>query len=104
MEEKLTDLFHCMRRKEAIHKCSMMRPSIIHLYKRKRNTKVSDNHRGISLLSVVGKILARILLNRLNEHLVQTGLLPERRCGFRKDRGTIYMIFTARQLQEKCKE
>ena len=72
--------------------------TIIHLFKRK------GNHGGISLLSVAGKILARVLLNRLNEHLEWSGLLPESQCGFRKNRGTIDMIFTARQLQEKCQE
>ena len=78
--------------------------TIIHLFKRKVNPQVCDNHRGISSLSIAGKILARVLLNRLNEHLEQSGLLPESQCGFRKDRGTIDMIFTARQLQEKCQE
>ena len=78
--------------------------SIIHLYKRKGNPQVCDNHRGISLLSIAGKILAKILLNRLNARLDQAGLIPESQCGFRKDRGTIDMIFTARQLQEKCQE
>ena len=78
--------------------------TIIHLFKRTGNPQVCDNHRGISLLSIAGKILARVLLNRLNEHLEQSGLLQESQCGFRKDRGTIDMIFTARQLQEKCQE
>ena len=78
--------------------------SIIHLYKRKGNSQVCDNHRGIFLLSIAGKILAKILLNRLNAHLDQAGLIPGSQCRFRKDRGTIDMIFTARQLQEKCQE
>ena len=103
MAEKLTELFHCMWRKEAIPQ-EFKDASIIYLYKRKGNPQVCDNHRGISLLSIAGKILAKILLNRLNVHLDQTGLIPESQCGFRKDRGTIDMIFTARQLQEKCQE
>ena len=103
MAEKLTELFHCMWRKEAIPQ-EFKDASIIHLYKRKGNPQVCDNHRGISRLSIAGKILAKILLNRLNAHLDQTGLIPESQCGFRKDRGTIDMIFTARQLQEKCQE
>uniref|UniRef100_A0A8C7Z6H7 Reverse transcriptase domain-containing protein n=1 Tax=Oryzias sinensis TaxID=183150 RepID=A0A8C7Z6H7_9TELE len=77
--------------------------SIIHLYKRKGNRQACDNHRGISLLSIAGKILAKLLLNRLTAHLDQ-GLLPESQCGFRKKRGTIDMVFAARQLQEKCQE
>ena len=56
------------------------------------------------LLTIAGKILARVLLNRLNEHLESSGLLLESLCGFRKDRGTIDMIFTSRQLQQKCEK
>ena len=97
-----------MWRKEAIPQ-EFKDASIIYLYKRKRNPQVCDNHRGIPLLSIVGKIivgkiLTKILLNRLNVHLDQKGLNPESDCGFRTDRGTIDMIFTARQLQEKCQE
>ena len=103
MAEKLTELFQCMWRKEAIPQ-DFKDASIIHLYKRKGNPQVCDNHRGISLLSIAGKILAKVLLNRLNAHLDQAGLIPESQCGFWKDRGTIDMIFTARQLQEKCQE
>ena len=106
--EKLTELFHIMWRKEAIPQ-EFKDATIIHLFKRKWNPQVCDNHRGISLLSIAGKILARVLLNRLNNHLERSGLLPESQSGFRKNRGTIdmiftYMIFTARQLQEKCQE
>ena len=90
--EKLTELFHIMWRKEAIPQ-EFKDASIIHLFKRKGNPQVCNNHRGISLLSIAGKVLARVLLNRLNEQL---GLLPESQCGFRKNRETIDMIFTAR--------
>ena len=55
-------------------------------------------------MSIAGKILARVLLNRLNEHLERSGLLLESQCGLRKNRRIIDMIFTARQLQEKCQE
>ena len=92
-----------MWRKEAIPQ-DFEDSSIIHLYKRKGNPQVCDNHIGISLLSIAGKILAKILLNRLNAHLDQAGLIPESQCGFGKDRGTIDMILTARQLQRKCQE
>ena len=103
MAEKQTELFQCMRRKDAIPQ-DFKDASIINLYKRKGNPQVCDNHRGISLLSIAGKILAKLLLNRLNVHLDQTELLPESQCGFRKDRGTIDMIFTIRKLQENCQE
>ena len=55
-------------------------------------------------MTIIGASLARVLLNPLNEHLEQSGLLPESQCGFRKDRGTIDIIFTVKQLQEKCQE
>ena len=99
---ELTELFHIMWRKEAIPQ-EFKAATSIHLFKRKGNPQDCDNHRSISLLSIAGKILARVLLNRLNEHLEQSGLLPESQCGFRKDRGTIDVIFTARQLG-KCRE
>ena len=100
---KMTGLFHTMWTKEAIPQ-DFKDALIIHLFKRKRNSHLCDNHRGISLLSIAGRVLARLLLNRLNGHLEQAGLLPESQCGFRKDRGTIDLIFTERQLQEKCQE
>ena len=68
MAEKLTELFHCMWRKEAIRQ-EFKDVSIIHLYKRKGNPHVCDNYRYISLLCIAWKILAKIMLNRLNVHL-----------------------------------
>ena len=100
--EKLHQLFQLIWHHETVPQ-DFKDASIIHLYKRKGNRQVCDNHRGISLLSIASKILARVLLNRLIVHLEQ-GLLPESQCGFRKERGTIDMVFAARQLQEKCQE
>ena len=76
---------------------------IVHLYKKKGDKSDCNNHRGISLLSVAGKIMARLLLDRLVAHLTEK-ILPESQCGFRSGRGTIDMVFSARQIQEKCRE
>lgn len=77
--------------------------SIIHLYKNKGARNVCDNHRGISLLSVAGKILARVILNRIIDKIVP-GVYPESQCGFRSGRGTVDMVFALRQVQEKARE
>ena len=77
---------------------------IVHIYKRKGDITCCDNHRGISLLVIAGKILARIMLNRLQKHVDNADIIPESQCGFRPRRGTNDMIFSVRQLQEKCRE
>ena len=100
--QKLTELFQNMWSEGTIPQ-EIKDASIVHLYKKKGNRQSCDNHRGISLLAISGKILARVLLNRLINHL-EDGLLPESQCGFRSGRGTVDMIFAARQLQEKCLE
>ncbi|BHF68704.1 hypothetical protein SprV_0301174300 [Sparganum proliferum] len=100
--DHLTALFHEMWRQGEVPQ-DFKDATIVHLYKRKGNRQLCDNHRGIFLLNIARKIFARILLNRLNNHLEQ-GLLPESQCGFRRHRGTMDMIFAARQLQEKCQE
>ena len=61
-----------------------------------------DNWRGISLLDVVGKVVARVLQERLQK--LAEDQLPESQCGFRKGRGCTDMFFTVRQLVEKSWE
>ena len=63
---------------------------IVPVFKKGRR-KDSGNYRGISLLSTAEEILARILLNRLNERIVPH-IVPETRCGIRSGRGTVDMI------------
>jgi hypothetical protein len=98
--EKLHEIFLQMWQQESIPQ-DFKDASKVPLYKRNGNRPNCDNHRGISLLSIAGKILARIILTV--SHLDQ-GLLPESQCGFRKERGTIDMEFEERQLAEKCQE
>ena len=69
---------------------------------KKGDLRHCDNWRGISLLDVVGKILARIVKERLEG--IAESVLPESQSGFRKGRGCVDMIFIARQLVEKTRE
>ena len=62
----------------------------------------ANNYRSISLLSIVGKLYARVVLMRLQK--LAERVYPESQCGFRAERSTVDMIFSLRQLQEKCRE
>lgn len=75
---------------------------IVTLYKNKGDKGDCNNYRGISLLSVAGKAFARVILSRLQK--LAERVLPETQCGFRSGRSTTDMIFTLRQIQEKCRE
>ena len=75
---------------------------IVTLYKNKGERSDCNNYRGISLLSIVGKAFARVVLNRLQK--LAERVYPESQCGFRAARSTIDMVFSIRQLQEKCRE
>ena len=83
---------------------------IVALYKNKGSKADCGNYRDISLLSITGKTFARIILNRLiavseaNIPEAQCGFRPEAQCGFRPGRSTVDMVFTVRQVQEKCLE
>ena len=75
--------------------------NIVTIYKRKGDKAICGNSRGISLLSVAGKVLAGVMLRRL---LTVDIVMQESQCGFRRGRSTIDMMFVARLLQEKCRE
>jgi len=77
--------------------------NIIMIYRKKGDRAVCGNSRGISLLTVTGKLHARVMLIRLLTYVVDTVVL-ESQCGFRRTRRTTDMIFVARLLQEKCRE
>ena len=68
----------------------------------KGNLSKCDNWRGIALLDVVGKVVARIIQERLLSLAEEEQ--QESQCGFRKGRGCSDMIFTVRHLVEKSWE
>ena len=72
------------------------------LYKNKGDRGDCNNYRGISLLNIISKLFAKIVLMKLR--VLAERIYPESRCGFRAKGATIDMIFSLRQLQEKCKE
>ena len=69
---------------------------------KKGDLSVCDNWRGISLLDGVGKVIARVLQDRLQQLAEEE--LPESQCGFRKGRGCTDMTCTVRQIVEKAWE
>lgn len=99
--KKLTKLLQEMWKKGIVPQ-DFKDASVISLFKSGKRS-LCDNYRGISLLSVAGKILARIILSRINQHLTDI-IYSESQCGFRKGRGTTDMVFCLRQLQEKARE
>ena len=57
---------------------------IVTLYKNKAERSDCNNYRGISLLSIVGKVFARVVLTRLEK--MAERVYPESQCGFRAKR------------------
>ena len=72
---------------------------IVPLYKSKGKRSECSNHRGISLLSVPGKVFASVILNRCKDSVDR--VLREEQCGFRKSRGCADQLFALRQIIEK---
>ena len=63
-----------------------------------------NNYRGISLISHFGKLLERLIYNRLNAVAEKFNWIPENQNGFRKDRSTIDSIFISNIISSLCKE
>ena len=80
----------------------MREAKIVTLYKNNCERSDYNNDKSISLLSVVGKPFARVLLIRLQK--LAKRIYPESQCGFRAKRSTVDMVFSLRQLKGKCRE
>ncbi len=75
---------------------------IVPLYKGNGSRSDCSSYRGISLLSVPGKVYGRILTERLME--VTDGKVSEEQGDFRKGRGCINQIFAMKRLVEEYLE
>ena len=58
-----------------------------------------SNYRGISLLSMVGKLFGRIVINRIRYGTED--VLKDEQCGFKRGRGCIDQVFVVCQGCEK---
>ena len=74
---------------------------IVPLYRGKGDPLECPECRGISLLSVPGKLYGRVLIERVVETSEQQ--IGEEQSGFRKGRSCADQIFVVRQLCEKLK-
>ena len=69
---------------------------------KKRDHKECSNYRAITLLSLPGKVFARIIERRCRN--IVGPHIQEIQCGFRSGRGTTDQIFTLQQILEKSWE
>ena len=86
----------------SVSKKELRDATIITLFKNKGERSDCNNYRGLSLLSVIDKVFAKVILMRLQK--LAERVYPESQCGFRAGRSTIDMVFSLRQLQEKSRE
>ena len=75
---------------------------IVPLYKGKGDKYECGSYRGISLLSVVGKLYGRVLINRISSETECA--IGEEQCGFRRGRGWVDQVFAVREVCEKAIE
>ena len=65
---------------------------------REGDARVPDNYRGITLLSVVGKIYTTVLNARINRWCEDKNILVEEQAGFRVGRSTVDHIFVFNEI------
>ena len=75
--------------------------TLVPIYK-KRDRRVCGNYQGVSLLSVPGKVVTLILLERLQVIIKPQDM--EAQCGFRERHGTVDQIWAPRRVVERTVE
>ena len=76
-----------------------VRAIVVPLYKGKGDRNDCKNYRGISLLSIPGKVYGRILIERVR--VLPERMIGEEQCGFRSGRGCVDQVFVMKQMSEK---
>ncbi|VDP63832.1 unnamed protein product [Schistosoma curassoni] len=66
---------------------------------KKEDLSKCENHRGVTLLSVPGKVFNRVLLNRMKAP--EDAQIRDQQAGFRKDRSCMDRIATLRIITEQ---
>ncbi|CAK1597415.1 unnamed protein product [Parnassius mnemosyne] len=72
---------------------------IVPIYKGKGSQQDCRNYRGISLLSIVGKLYAKVLIERVMKET--DGKIWDVQAGFRKGMGCTDQVFSTRMIAEK---
>ena len=72
----------------------------IKVLRKKKDRTGCGNYRSISLVAHAGKVLLKIVANRLGDFCEEAGTFPEEQCGFRPQRSTTNMMFVVRILWE----
>jgi hypothetical protein len=78
------------------------RALVVPIYKNKGPKDEPGSYRGISLLSIPGKVYASLLLHRISGQVESK--LSEAQCGFRPGRGTVDAMYVLRSLGAACGE
>ena len=77
-----------------------MLPSKFYTIKKKDRTECG-NDRGLSLVAHAGKVLLKLLGNRLGDLCKEAGIVPKEQCDFRPQRSTTDVMFVVRRMQEQ---
>ena len=97
MQDEIVRIVHCIWNNEIMP--GGWGEGVIIPFHKKNDRAICSNYRGICLLSVGYKILAKLLYKRLNIYCERE--LGDYQAGFRRGRSTIDQIFTIRQALEK---
>jgi len=104
--QHLTKLFNIIL-KQGYIPITWKKANIILLLKPKKDKQHPSSFRPISLLSCLGKLLEKIIKERLTLELERRNILPQHQAGFRPGKSTIYNIvrlerYAQGQLRRPC--